>query len=231
MDPLVIDKSYFLVTGGSGGIGAAICKLMPTNGYVPIIGYRTNQIYAEALAEELGGFAVKIDMNNKQTIDAALIIIEKTIIDVSRLKGVVLGASPPPDLFSFTELTSQHLLDQFNVNVVGSQILLANLIRRFFRKKKIGIVVGILTSALGDNEQSPSKGIGAYIIAKGALRTMLTVCASEYSWMKIRTVSPGFTKTKMLNVFDPRYLEMAEAQNKFSTAESVAKLIVGEIIS
>ena len=73
--------------------------------------------------------------------------------------------------------------------------------------------------------------MGAYVIAKETLKSMLSVCSAEYPWLKIRTVSPGFTKTEMLNVFDPRYLEIMQTQKKISTPEEVAQLIINEIIS
>jgi len=59
---------------------------------------------------------------------------------------------------------------------------------------------------------------------------MLSVCAVEFNWLKVRTVTPSFTKTKMLDVFDERYLEMLDNQKKISTPENVAKLIIKEII-
>ena len=32
--------SYVLVTGGSGGIGSEVCRLCPSFGFTPIIGYK-----------------------------------------------------------------------------------------------------------------------------------------------------------------------------------------------
>ena len=72
--------------------------------------------------------------------------------------------------------------------------------------------------------------MGAYIIAKGALKTMLSVCAAEHPWLKVRTINPSFTKTKMLDVFDPRYLELAQSEKQFTTPEEVAQLIIKEIM-
>ena len=57
-------RSYFLVTGGSGGIGSAICRLLVTNGIIPIVGYNSNILQAQNLAKETGGFALKINMIN-----------------------------------------------------------------------------------------------------------------------------------------------------------------------
>ena len=73
--------------------------------------------------------------------------------------------------------------------------------------------------------------MGAYVVAKAALNSLLSVCLAEHPWLKVRTVSPGFTKTPMLEVFDPRYLELIQMQNKISTPEEVALLIIENIKS
>lgn len=225
----VNSSSYFLVTGGAGDIGSAVCKLLPTIGMIPVVGFNTNAERAHALAAELGGFAVKIDMNSEESIAAAIQAIDLELGEESLLMGVVLGASPAPDLLQFANLRSEHLLNQFQVNVVGSQQLLSGLIKKFFRKTKTGTVVGILTRATGSETQAPAKGMGAYIIAKAALKSMLSVCAVEYPWLRVKTVSPGFTETKMLDVFDPRYLEVARTTTRFSSPEEVARSIIHEI--
>ncbi len=51
------------------------------------------------------------------------------------------------------------------------------------------------------------------------------VLLAKYNWLKVRIVTPGFTKTPKLDVFDPRYLEMIQAQNKILTPEEVTRLI------
>ena len=100
----------------------------------------------------------------------------------------------------------------------------------FFKKDKSGIIIGILSQAIGNENQPPTSGMGAYIIAKSAMKEMLRVCSTEYSWLKVKTISPGFTKTKMLDVFDPRYLELAQSEKQFTTPEEVAQLIIKEIM-
>ena len=108
----VNSRSYLLVTGGSGGIGSAICRHLVTIGVMPIVGYNSNIQQAQNLAEETGGFALKINMNNIDSIKVAVQTIEDEIEDGAELVGVVLGASPPPDLLPFSSLTSEHLLNQ-----------------------------------------------------------------------------------------------------------------------
>ena len=64
--------------------------------------------------------------------------------------------------------------------------------------------------------------MGAYVVAKATLNSLLSICSVEYPWLKVRTVAPSFTKTPMLDVFDSRYLGMIQAHNKISAPEEVA---------
>lgn len=227
----ITSRSYILVTGGAGGIGSAICRLLPTIGITPIIGFKTNSTQAHTLANELNGFAVNIDMAENDSIEKAIQIIVEKVQSSDSFVGVVLGASPPPEIEPFNHITSDHLSHQFRVNVIGSQLLLKGLIKNFFHKKKTGTVIGILTKAISSDRHPPATGMAAYVIAKAALNSLLSVCSAEYPWLKVRTVTPGFTKTPMLDVFDSRYLEMIQAQNKISTPEEVARQIIEKIKS
>tara|TARA_B100002003_G_C13984559_1_gene476009 strand:- start:166 stop:858 length:693 start_codon:yes stop_codon:yes gene_type:complete len=223
-------KEFVLVTGGSGGIGSALCRALPSIGLIPLVGFNSNARIAKSLAKECGGFAVKMDMSNDDSILIAIKKISTYLGSDGALKGVVLAASPSPDLIPFRSLDADLLVNQFRVNVVGSQLLLAGLIKTFFKKDKSGIIIGILSEAIGNENQPPTSGMGAYIIAKSAMKVMLRVCSVEYPWLTVRTISPGFTKTKMLDVFDSRYLELAQSEKQFTTPEEVAQLIIKEII-
>lgn len=221
-------RRYVIVTGGAGGIGSAVCRLLPTLGVLPIIGFNTNVDQANALSEEIGGFAIQIDLGNSDSIIAAIDSISQVLGDQDTLVGAVLAASPPPDIEPFSSLNSVHFTKQFEINVIGPQLLLSRLIKKFFRKNRSGTIVGISSQAVGAENKRPATGMGAYVIAKAALNSLLSVCAAEYTWLKVARVSPGFTKTAMLEVFDPRYLEMIQGQQDFSSPEEVAKLIINE---
>ena len=182
------------------------------------------------LVEKSGGLAVKIDMNNKKTILKAIDYISKNLKKEDLLTGVILGASQPPEIGPFAKLDSEHFLNQLQVNVAGPHFLLSRLINIFFRQKKKGKVIGILSESIGSRDQPITKGMGTYIVAKLALKSMLSVFATEYSWLKVRTISPGFTQTKMLDVFDERHLELIKIKKNFLTPNDVAKKILKEII-
>ena len=223
-------KSYILITGGSGGIGASLSRLLAEKNILPIIGFNSNSKKAFELAKELKTFAVEIDLYSKNSIDNSVQVINKQIKNDDKLIGAVFCASPSPDILPFLHTETEHLSKQFQINVIGHQILLKALIKKFFLKAKKGTIVGVLSKAMGSEKDQTATSMSSYIIAKSALKSMLSVCAAEFNWLKIRTVIPNFTKTKMLDVFDSRYLEILDKQKKISTPENVAKLIINEII-
>lgn len=206
-----------LVTGGSGGIGAATCRALAAGGYRPIVGYASGRARAEAVAGETGGLALPCDMAEDSSIDAA--IGHLAGLD---LAGVVLAASPPPLLQPFTKVTGD-LERQLRVNVLGPRRLLAGLVKSCFRPRRAGFVVAVLTSAM----DPVVAGMADYVIAKHGLLGVIKAAGAEYPWLRARTISPGFTETPMLKAFDERYLEQARAAaGGFATPPQVAAAIL-----
>ena len=221
---------HVLITGGTGGIGTALCYKISQVGFKPIIGFNTNASLAKSLAKQYDGYAINLNMYDETSIIKGVSTIQNILDEKSYLHTVVLAASPPPDLQSFIQLTQENFQQQFQVNVLGPRLLLSGLIKHNFRKQKKGQIIGILSKGLGDKDHLISTGMASYLTAKGALRTMLEICAAEYPWIKVKNINPGFTKTKMLDVFDPRYLELAESKQKFFTPEEIAEIILREIL-
>lgn len=220
------DPSWFLVSGGSGGIGAAVCHLLCKRGFMPVVGYHRNVAAAEAVALRTGGRALALDLRDPNAILAAAAELERAPV----LAGVVLAGSPPPSLAPFGKLTTEDLLEQWQVNVLGPQQLLAELVRRCFRKQKRGSVVGVLSAAMGGPGAPASSGMGAYVIAKYGMAGVLAALSADYPWLRVRSVAPGYTETRMLSAFDDRFLSLQREKTAFQTPEEVASLIIEEAI-
>lgn len=217
-------RSHFLVSGGSGGIGAAVCDQLAARGYVPVVGYHRNAVAANAVAHRTGGLALELDLTDETAIVAAAERLEA----LPRLAGLVLAGSPPLVLTPFGKITADDMHAQWQVNVMGPQRLIAELVRRCFRKHKQGAVVGVLTQAMGsgaDGTEGASSGMGAYVIAKHGLAGVLAMAAADYPWLRVRAVKPGYTETRMLEAFDERFLAMQREKAAFSSPESVASSI------
>ncbi|MDB5799937.1 MAG: hypothetical protein JWL63_876 [Rhodocyclales bacterium] len=234
-------RKRFLVSGGSGGIGAAVCHELATRGFCPIVGYRSNQFAAHDIAERNDGIAQHLDLTSGTSIMDAVDHIEALTAsdanDGGALAGVILCGSPPLALAPFGKITTEDLQLQLQVNVIGPQLLLAELVRRCFRKNKEGIVVGVLTQAMGQNKDAThhghgvASGMGAYVIAKYGMAGLLELLAADYPWLRVRSVKPGYTETPMLQAFDERFLALQREKQEFLTPQQVASLIVEEALA
>ena len=222
------EPARYLVTGGTGGIGAAVCADVAARGCTPLVGYHRQAEVALALAKQLGGEAVRIDMTDASSISAACTTMAA---HPAGLAGVVLAASPPPTLGPFGTISASDMTRQWAVNVLGPQQLLAELVRLCFRPRKRGSVVGVLTSAMGQGIGTAAGNMGAYLIAKHGLAGVLAAAAADYPWLHVRAVSPSFTETPMLDAFDARYLDLQRARQPFDTPAQVAAQIVAQLIA
>ena len=214
----------FLVSGGSGDIGAAVCEQIAAQGFVPLVGYHRNEEAARTVAARCGGKAMALDLASDSSISAAIAQLEKFPLN---LAGVVLAGAPLPVLAPFGRISGDDLHHQWLASVRGPQQLLAELVRRFFRKERSGSVVGVLSQAMGgDDGYGAASGMGAYVIGKYGLAGVLALLAADYPWLRVRTVKPGYTETRMLKVFDERFLDMQRATQVFQTPAQVAAEIV-----
>lgn len=216
----------FLVSGGSGGIGAATCEALAGAGFVPVVGYGRGAAAAKTVAQRTGGMALALDLASEASIDRALAQLES--LDGS-LEGAVLAASPPLVLAPFGKMEAADLERQWQVHVLGPQRLLAGLVRHCWRPRKAGVVVGVLSQAMAEDGRSATPGLGAYVVGKYGLAGLLAILAADHPWLRVRSVRPGYTETRMLGAFDPRFLALQREKSPFQTPQQVAAQIVAEV--
>jgi len=223
-------KPLVLVCGGSGGIGSAVCRALHAREFIPIVGYAHARDTAHELAERCEGHALELDLTRSRSIDAAT--DQLATLEASQelaLEAVVLAATGPLELAPIGRLSARDLEHQWTVHVAGPHELLTQLMRRCLRKRRRGTLVGVLSEAMGGDERPATPTMGAYAIAKHGLRGLLAAFAGDYPWLRVRCVSPGFTRTPLLDAFDARFLEQLEGRNRFATPEEVAATIVAQL--
>lgn len=219
-------RECFLVSGGSGGIGAATCEALAAAGYRPVVGYCRAAAAAAEVAERTGGLTLALDLASDTSIDQA---VAKLASAEGRLAGAVLAGSPPLALAPFGKIEPADLQAQWQVNVLGPQRLLASLVRQCWRPHKDGVVIGVLSQAMGDASSGAASGLGAYVIAKYGMAGLLAVLAADYPWLRVGSVRPGYTETPMLSAFDERFLAQQREKTPFQTPQEVAAQILMEV--
>jgi len=233
---------YALVTGGSRGIGKAVCLELVQLGYPIIINYCSNQAAAEqtkAEIEALGGAAelLQFDVSKVDDVDAALMLWQEQHPD-DYVAVLVNNAGVRQDTMMMWMQNSQwddiigiHLNGFFYVT---RRVLKDMLTKRFGRIINVVSLSGLKGMPGQTNYSAAKAGVigGTKALAQEVGKRNITVNA----------VAPGFISTEMTQDLDEKQLKEMIPMNRFGTAEEVAKLvaylasehasyITGEVIS
>lgn len=180
-----------VVTGGSGGIGAACCRRLSRAGFRVGIGYNRHADSAEALAQELpDAFPVQADLADEAAIDR---IYARCKSDDLPLAVLVNNAGMTIDAPLF-----QAKLDHFDkvvgVNMRGAWYLTKRLSRLMMRQKSGRIL--FISSVVG---HVGNPGQSVYGMTKAAIENLTRTLAVELApWgILVNAVAPGFIDTAM----------------------------------
>ncbi|MFC3198954.1 3-oxoacyl-ACP reductase FabG [Parapedobacter deserti] len=219
-------KKYALVTGGSRGIGRAICiKLAAELNYPVLINYQSNADAAEetkALIVAQGGEAelIPFDVSNRTETYAQLTLWKEqhpgAVIEV-----IVNNAGVTRDgLFMWMEADDwgNVLHTSLNGFYHVTKFLIEDLIRqRYGRIINVASVSGMKGTAGQTN----------YSAAKAGLIGATKALAQEVAKRKVtvNAVAPGFIETDMTSALDEKELSKIIPVNRFGKAEEVADLV------
>lgn len=217
---------YALITGGSRGIGKAICeKLAQDLEYKILINYNANKKAAEETllqVEKNGGTGEIIQFNvaDINSVTNALnnwqeknknAVIEVVINNAGITKDGLFMWMPQEDWHS---VINTSLNGFFNVTNTLIQKMLRNRYGRIINMVSVSGVKG-------------TAGQTNYSAAKGAIVAATKALAQEVAKRKItvNAVAPGFIKTDMTDDLNEAELKKLIPVNRFGEAEEVADLV------
>jgi 3-oxoacyl-[acyl-carrier protein] reductase len=183
-----------LVTGGSRGIGSAICKGLSTNHKV-IIGYSNSKEEAKKLEESInsnGGNAmsVKVDVSDKNSINSAFEEIEESygIVEV-----LVNNAGITKDNI-LPRMKDSEWDDVIQTNLTGSYLTTQRAIKNMM-KNKWGRII-FISSVVGI---SGNQGQANYAASKAGLIGLAKSVSKEMGARNITSnvIAPGYIETDM----------------------------------
>ena len=226
-------KKVVLITGGTSGIGRAICNVLHSKGYIV---YGTGRSVKND--ERLDGFhLVLMDVNNEDSVHAAIqfVLKQEGRIDVL-VNNAGIGMAG-----AIEDSTVSEIVDVFNTNVAGI-IRTCQAVLPPMRKQESGLIINV--SSMGAFLGLPYRGI--YCASKAAVEIMTEALSQEIMQFGIKTVliEPGdfntsinqnrFVSEKALNSvykedFDRIYKvineEVSEGGNPKQIGVLVAKII------
>ncbi len=219
-------QKYALVTGGSRGIGRAICEQLAKDlEYDILINYNKNREAAEetlslVTAAGKSGELLQFDVADADAVKTSLeawhethknAVIEVVVNNAGITKdGLFMWMSPE----DWSGVINTSLNGFYNVTNALIQKLLVNKYGRIINMVSVSGLKG-------------TPGQTNYSAAKGAVIGATKALAQEVAKRKVtvNAVAPGFIKTDMTGELDEAELKKMVPANRFGNAEEVAHLV------
>ncbi len=180
-----------LVTGGSGGIGAASCRQLAADGACVLVGYRSGAQAAAAVADSCDGKAepIHIDVTDEDSVAAAI----DRAGDLGTLAVLVNNAGIAEDDL-LLRLDPERFDRSLQVNLRGAYLTSRAALRPMLRARGGRIVNVTSVVALRGNA-----GQTAYAAAKAGLIGFTKSLAREVArkGITVNAVAPGYVETAM----------------------------------
>jgi len=233
---------YALVTGGSRGIGKAICIKLAEMGYHVLINYLRDKKEAQNTLEGVrqagtNGTLMKFDVSNSDDVEKALGEWQSAN-EAGYIEVLINNAGIRKDMLLIW-MENDHWQDVLNTNLNGffytTRFVLKNML-----VNKYGRIVNVVSL-------SGIKGLPGqvnYSAAKAGIIGATKALAQEIGKKRVtvNAVAPGFIKTDMTKDLNENELKSLIPLNRFGSPEEVADVvcflasekasyITGEVIS
>ena len=234
--------NYALVTGGSRGIGRAVCIELAGHGYPVIINYVSNEAAAletKKLIEAGGGVAELLPFNVSDGIAVDAALEEWSERHPKDHIGVLVNNAGIRQDSLMIFMQDSQWKDVLDISLNGFFYVTRRMLKAMLLKRKGRIINIVSLSGL--------KGLPGqtnYSAAKAAVIGATKALAQEVASRKItvNAIAPGFIITDMTKELDEESLKKTIPAGRFGNPEEVAALagflvsdaaayITGEVIS
>lgn len=222
-----LDEKIAVVTGGSRGIGRAICGALAQAGAYVVVNYNGNEAAAAQTLTSIEGAGGKgeiaqFSVADPEAVETALREIAKRL---GRIDILVNNAGISIDQL-LLRVTPEHLEKTFSTNVSGA-VFCSKVVIRPMMKKRCGRIINI-SSVVGE---MGNPGQAVYSASKAAVIGLTKTLAREYAsrGVTVNAVAPGFIATDMTAEMSQEAQEWILTQTpagRVGTPEEVAAAVL-----
>jgi NAD(P)-dependent dehydrogenase (short-subunit alcohol dehydrogenase family) len=208
-------SGLIIVTGGSRGIGAAICRRLAADGYALGVNYAVDAKAAEATVAESRKSGGRAQAFQADVADPAQLprLFDQATKALGPLAGLVNNAGSTGRFATTDKQEAEALTQLFQINVIGTILACKEAVLRLSTKHggSGGSIVNVssIAARLGG-----LPGLASYAATKGAVESFTKGLATEVGPEGIRAnvVAPGFTATDMTRdqIAQPGFRERIE---------------------
>jgi 3-oxoacyl-[acyl-carrier protein] reductase len=202
-----LTEKVILVTGASGGIGAAIAGSLASAGATVAIHANFNLNNAKEMAGDIGNKSHAFQ-SNLASAEEAKKLVQHVLAHYGRLDAVINNAGIARNSAPDGEFHQwlQDWNETIAVNLTASGIICREAINYFLRKEQEGIIINISSRAAFRGD---TKEYLAYAASKGGVESLTKSIARSYGKQNITCfgIAPGFVQTGMAQDFINKYGE------------------------
>jgi 3-oxoacyl-[acyl-carrier protein] reductase len=205
-----LDGATVLVTGGAGGIGAAISSAFAAEGARVAVHFHSNAT-ATRLAQQLHGIAVKADLTDERETHA---MFDAVLATFGHLDVCVANAGwYPPDDVPIWELPVARWREVMDRNLTTTFLTAKGFLAHASTTGRGSLVMVASTAGefgeAGHSDYAAAKGA----IGSGLLRSLKNEAARIGDGVRVNAVAPGWTITPRREEagMDPSMVERATA--------------------
>lgn len=221
-----LEGKVSLVTGGSRGIGRAICLALAEERSAIAVNYNTNADAAKEVVAQLQKVGVKAkafqaDVSNEEQSHQ---MVEQILSEFGRVDVLVNNAGITRDR-SFLKMTPDQWHSVLMVNLTGPFNITSALLSQMCDRKWGRIInISSIVAQMGNFGQSN------YAVAKGGLIAFTKTLAREVArkGVTVNAVAPGFIETDMTASLPPESLEVVKKMTpmgRLGKPEEVARAV------